>query len=145
MEKRETMTKYKGKVKIINEATNEVFEYDNIVVIGFYTLVSQLMTEDSQPLGIDYLGIGTGSSAEDIDDTALASEHGSRLQAISRTYNGSEMTFTFQITGSDALFTWRELGLFNASTSGIMTNRTVINFTHSAGQPVTIIWIIDKA
>jgi len=49
------------------------------------------------------------------------------------------------VGGSEAIFTWREIGLFNAATGGTMSNRVNVNYTHVAGDVVTITWNINKS
>jgi len=137
----EKVRRYKGSVIIKNLTTGEIKVVENIVTSGFYNIVASAMAGGSIDL-ISHIAIGDDSTIAQVTDTALYNEL-YRKDIITKSYSGNKIIITAIIAGGDANFVWREIGLFNAASSGSMTNRLVINYTHSAGDVVSITWNIQ--
>lgn len=133
--------KYKGYVIITDKKGKHRF--DNVVTQGFYQLIANLATGISSDI-IDYFGFGTGTTIASNVDTELVSESGDRLQVTFKDSVGGIMHFQVTVNGGQLIYTWREIGLFTASTGGVMTNRVNVNYVHSLGESITLDYYIQK-
>lgn len=74
-----------------------------------------------------YIGVGNSATAFATSQTDL--QGGSKLRkAMNATYpqrSGNVLTFQATFIETDAVFTWAEWGIFNASSSGTMLSRVV--------------------
>ena len=139
---RDTLQKYKGKIIITNHTTGVVKKFDNLVMDKFYELVSDFMAGTS-PNKLSHIALGTDDTLPTVSDTSLGSE--SFRKGITTTSTpGSQIHLQTEVTGGEAIFTWKEIGVFNNNSGGDMTNRAVIDFTHNSGDAVTIDYFIDK-
>lgn len=140
---KEKTEKFKGFVEIYNNTTKELMSINNIVCDGFYTLLADRMINDSVS-AISYFAIGDSTTPVSTTDTAINNET-FRKAVTNKSSPGSTITIATEIYGNEALGTWKEIGLLNASTSGTLTNHTNIDYTHTAGDILTITWNIEKA
>lgn len=136
--------KLKGKVTIYNKTTGKIdLIKDNIIVNpGLYLLSDRLGANSVDPLS--YLAIGDDNTTEAVTDSALYSEV---YREAFTTISSPNQVFKAETTidGSEAIFTWREMALFNASSSGVMFNRVTLNYTHVSGDSLNVIWEITFA
>lgn len=140
---KEKMKQYKGKVVIRNNTTGQVFTFTNIVCNTFYDMVADFFIGTS-PDKLSHLAIGTGLTPVAVTDTAMETEV-IRLPFTTTATSSDQMHIEVEVDGATALFNWKELGLFNAASSGDMTNHVNIDYTHNAGEIATINWYIEKA
>jgi uncharacterized 2Fe-2S/4Fe-4S cluster protein (DUF4445 family) len=133
--------KYKGWVIITNKNTNESVRYENIVTNKFYEMVADFMA-GSSPDKMSHIAIGIGTTAVAVTQTALVNE--SFRKAITTTATpDSQIHLQTEITGAEALFVWKEIGIFNAASAGDMTNRVLVDYTHNAGEAIVIDYYIE--
>lgn len=136
--------KLKGKVTIYNKTTDKIdLIKDNIIVNpGLYLLSDRLGANTIDPLS--HLAIGDDNTAEAATDSALYSEV---YREAFTTISSPNAVFRAETTidGSEAIFTWQEMALFNASSSGVMFNRVTLNYTHVSGDSLNVIWEITFA
>ena len=133
--------KYKGYVIITDK--NGSKRFDNVVTNGFYQLVADILAGNTTDT-LSFFGFGTGTNTAAITNTALQTESGDRKAINFISTTGGVIQLQSTINGNELLYTWRELGIFTASTSGVMTNRVNINYVHNAGEAVTIDYYIQK-
>lgn len=120
-------------------------EKSNIVTdVGFQILSDILASATSD--GLNYLAVGTSSTAAAAGDTTLGAEVW-RGSVVSKARSGNNLVITgFLDTGSANGSTIAEAGLFTASSSGRMFNRSVLSpsfakdATKTATIQVTITW-----
>ena len=131
----------KGKVQIIDTKTREVlYEKDNLVVnTGIYFTIDRLASDSISP--ISHIAIGTDTTTAIASDTVLGSES-VRYEIDTISTPSNILHIEQAITTSEALFNWKELGLFNASSAGVMISRVNVDYDHSSGGNKTIVWEI---
>ena len=136
--------KLKGKVMIYDRDTGMiVFVKDNIIVnTGLYLLADRLGNNSVNFL--THLAIGDSSVAEGATDTALYSEI---FRKAFSSVSNPDAVFRAEtsVDGTEAVFTWGEMALFNAGSSGVMFNRVALNYVHNAGENLNVIWEITFA
>ena len=138
----EKIIRFKGTVIITNKTTNERRIFKNVICNKFYDMIADFFVGTS-PNKLSHLGIGTGTTPALPTDTTLQTEV-SRVAITTTATSGSQIHMQTEIDGGTALFNWKELGIFNASSGGDMTNRVNIDYTHNAGDLVTVDWYLDK-
>ena len=144
--------KFKGWLEIVVKDKDgnikEEREIKNVVVkIGRAEIMALMSGLDDKPF--KYIAIGTGTTAETEDDTALESEV-VRIEADS--IERQTINFTNDTIVWTALFTAAhinqkvpvtEAGIFNDASGGVMLSRTtfdVVNVDFPAGDTITIVW-----
>lgn len=91
-------------------------------------LVDNLQTETSAFGDFKYHEVGTGNTAEANTQTALAVSSGIARKAGTQTEGASANIYrTVATITADATENWVEHGVFNASTGGIMMDRSVFS------------------
>lgn len=143
MIKNDKMKTWKGKIVLTNHSTGEKKIFHNIVTNKFYELVADFMA-GTPPNKMSHTALGDGTATALITDTTLSNELFRKAITSSSTIS-DQMHLQTTITGTEAIFTWKELGVFNAASVGDMTNRANIDYTHNAGEFVTIDYYIEKA
>lgn len=91
--------------------------------------------------GPTHMGIGTGYTAAAAGDTALESQ--SARVALAATTPGTKMVqWTATFPAGTATGTLREIGLFNASSGGTMSNRAVFStpLVKTAAMSIDVVW-----
>jgi hypothetical protein len=117
--------KVKGKLEIFEENI-KVLEKDNLIVnVGSAFISSRL--KDNTDNFLDYIAVGTDDTSVTLLDTTLGNEI-ERKQANSKTSTTSQFVIQSSFSISEALGNWKEAGIFNESTGGIMFDRVVFNY-----------------
>ena len=118
--------KVKGKIEILDDNGKLLYEKDNLVVnAGLSWLCDRMKNDDVTYL--DYIAVGTGSTAAAAADIALVTET-IRKQSTNKTAGVGTFVIETLISGSEAQGTWREAGIFTALSGGTMFDRVIINF-----------------
>jgi len=138
----EKIKRFKGKVIITNNTTGKTFVFNNVVCDKFYEMIPDFFIGAS-PNKLSHLAIGTGTNPALSTDTTLQTEV-SRVAFTTTATSGSQLHMQTEIDGGTAIFTWKELGLFNAAVAGDMTNRVNVDYVHNAGDLVTVDWYLEK-
>ena len=120
--------KIKGKIEIFEE-DKKVYEKENLVVDTGTALICDRLKDNTVDF-LDYIAVGTDSTAVNAGDVQLYAEL-DRKQATDKDAGTNTFIIETIFNPGEAIGTWREAGIFNASSSGIMFNRTVINYTKS--------------
>ncbi len=119
----------------------------NLVVdTGFIGIIKQIMGDVSggpQPAKFNYVGIGTGNTAEAAGDTALDAEIGTRVvdtnPSFPLTGKGEIEVFFEPGNGTGDI---KETGLFNASSVGtLLARKTFTTISKLAADSLTVKWI----
>lgn len=130
------------KIKLIGKYTLKCYRADgklkwrktvhNSVMNVGKAEVANLMGNVSSPVAFTYLAVGTSSTAVAISQTALGGEItdsglARHAATVSRTTTTStndtlSLTYTWSVSGTKAI---EEVGVFNASSSGIMLSRAL--------------------
>ena len=74
------------------------------------------------------LAVGTGTTAAAAGNTALVTESSRQLVDAAPTISGNAVTFVATFGTGAANVNWREVGVTNASSSGVFLNRLVQDF-----------------
>lgn len=128
-----------GKIK-------EERDIDNLIVTaGKNTAIQQLLGAASggaQPAKFNYVGIGTGTTAEASGDTELPTEIGTRQQDTSPDFPSTgrgDIIVSFGVGNGTGAIT--EAGLFNASTGGnMLARKTFAVINKGASDVLQITW-----
>lgn len=126
----------------------EIIEDHNMIMNGgFDLLISSLINSSDRPNPLGYIAIGTGDTATNATQTALANEY-DRLQGTWLWVPGSK-SFTIQAAWAKGavLGTIKEGAVFNAASGGTMFDRIVFStpFTGSSDIQYTQQFVFEIA
>lgn len=121
---------------------DERFIKNTIVTVGKNYLAAWLAAASQAGKFMEYIGVGTGTTAANAADTALESALGSRAAGtISSSTNSWSNSATFAAGASTGAIT--EAGLFSASTLGTMFARQVFAVVNKgANDSLTLTWTV---
>ena len=121
-----------------------VQETNNLVVTAGKEWVAARMKDTSTVM--THMGVGTGTTAAVIANTALETQHGDGRQTLTTsggTVAGAVITFHRTFAAGNQTGAITEAGIFTASTSGTMLARTVFGVVNkSALDTMTISWAV---
>jgi hypothetical protein len=92
---------------------------------------------------MSYIAVGDDDTASTASDTALGSELTRVSASFTDTSNQTKATALFSAgvgTGN-----WKEAGLFNASSGGIMYNRVIFDYVKGAGVNTYVVFTITRS
>lgn len=123
-------------------------EYHNIITTaGKNAAIKQILgdvNDGSQPSKFNFIGIGTGTTAETLPDTELQTEAGTRVQDISPDFPSAgrgDLSVTFVAGNATGAIT--EAGLLNSSAGGTMLARkTFAAINKASGDNLQVTWQI---
>lgn len=105
---------------------------DNIITNAGLAEIANCIGSVSTPAAFIYVACGTGTTAAAASQTALVAEitdtglarHTATATRITTTVTNDtlQLTYTFTVTGSKTI---EEVGVFNASSSGVMLSRAL--------------------
>ena len=129
-----------GKIK-------RVAEYDNLITtVGRQLLADNLTNSvpDNTPR-INYVGLGSGTTAPANADTTLETE-AYRNAIASETNSANIAYFTGFFDATETIGTYKEAGLFadgtGAADSGVLFSHVAIDITKSATETLTVDWTV---
>ncbi|MEM1524578.1 MAG: hypothetical protein QW618_00405, partial [Nitrososphaerales archaeon] len=131
MEKLSDNLKLSGKVRVIvrDAKTNGVIEQQEIknliVNVGKYQICDLMIGANTN--SFTHCGVGSSNQAPSLSDTDLISPIGSRKQYSDRFRTNNIATFSFFFASNDNNGIWRECGLFNAQSGGVMLARALFS------------------
>jgi len=117
--------------------------YKNLVVTVGKNFIASRM-KDATATAMTHMGIGSGTTAADVGQTALVTQISNRIALASTTVTNHQVAYaaTFGAGVSSGAIT--EAGIFNASTAGTMLSRTVFNVVNKgASDTLNINWTIS--
>ena len=125
---------FKGELFDENMNLKSVTYKHNTIVNSGYDFICAAMGSSSRPSAMEYIAVGSGSTANAMTMTALVTQ----LARVKGTYSHTAGTKFFTLkasfgpgTGTGAI---KELGVFNALSGGTMLDRIVIGtVTKEAG------------
>lgn len=123
-----------------------VVEQANVVTNGGRNRFAALIAQDSTAFP-SYIGIGTGSTAADVTDTALGAEV-DRNAIATATSSAGVITYKAFFSKTEANgSTIAEVGLFDQAAGGTMLCRSVLSSTvaKTTSIALTITWTITLA
>ncbi|MEM2211549.1 MAG: hypothetical protein QW372_01755 [Nitrososphaerales archaeon] len=149
MEKLSDNLKLSGKVRVIvrDAKTNGVIEQQEIknliVNVGKYQICDLMIGANTN--SFTHCGVGSSNQAPSLSDTDLISPIGSRKQYSDRFRTNNIATFSFFFASNDNNGIWRECGLFNAQSGGVMLARALFSseIVKDSSKTVTIEWDIQ--
>jgi len=140
----EDSIRLKTEITIYNKTKGRVeYRTENLITTLGKELYADRLINDSIT-AIDYFAVGDDSTTHDATSTALNNEV-FRKQLSTKSSPGNIAQYNVTVLGSEAVFVWREIGLFNDPTTGTMTNVANINYNHAAGDEVSIEWKVTLA
>lgn len=112
-----------------------------VVSAGKNLMISRLLgTTDGV---MTHMGVGTGTTAAVIANTALETALGSRVALTSATQSTNSVTYVGTFGAGVSTGALTEAGIFNALTSGTMLCRTVFPVVNkAAGDSIIITWVV---
>lgn len=135
-----------GKVELVHQPYGNVYKIPNTVVTQGKAIMAGLLAADVGGTGIDYLGIGVGSSTIAAGNTSLGSQivrnptTGTRTTTTT-TQDTAQFIGSFGISG-----TWvvNEAGLFNAASAGSLFSRTTFaGISVVSGDSINATWTVQ--
>lgn len=149
MKKLSDNIKLNGKVRVIvrDAKTNDIIgkqEIKNLIVnVGKYQICDLMIGANTN--SFTHCGVGSSNQAPQLSDTDLISPIGSRKQYSDRFRTNNIATFSFFFASNDNNGTWRECGLFNASSGGQMLARALFSseIVKDSSKTATIEWDIQ--
>ena len=133
----------KGKL-IISLNNKIVRETDNLVVTAGKEWVADRMSDASTVM--THMGIGTGTTAAVIGDTALETQHADGRETLTTsggTVAGAVITYACSYPSGAHTGPITEAGIFTAATSGTMLARTVFTVVNKGAlDSMTISWAV---
>ena len=121
-----------------------VQETNNLVVTAGKEWVAARMKDTSTVM--THMGVGTGTTAAVIANTALETQHGDGRQTLTTsggTVAGAVITFHRTFAAGNQTGAITEAGIFTASTSGTMLARTVFGVVNKGAlDTMTISWAV---
>jgi hypothetical protein len=102
----------------------------NLIVDAGLNFICDRMRDDETKMS--HMGLGSGTTAADADDTSLESQLGSREVLDSDHVSGSTITYTSSFEAGDATGGVTEAAIFNAASGGTMLCRTVFAVVNKA-------------
>ena len=135
--------KMNGTITIFNNRKNAVDAiFHNMTTDIFFEALANFFT-GSGGEGIRYFGIS--DTLGTIASTRTSLNHETLRKVInSKTTNGADMIFTISISETDAVGNWKEIALFEDSTTGDMYTIASIDYTHVSGEALTITYKLGK-
>lgn len=95
----------------------------NLITNSGYNYLCDSFANSTRPAAMEYIAVGTGSTAPALTDTTLATEL-RRLKALyTHTYNNKFLTLSATFGAGVATGALTEAGIFNAASGGIMFDR----------------------
>jgi hypothetical protein len=108
-----------------------------------FIAASMIKTTSDTPAAMTHMGIGSGTTAAAVGDTALESALGSRVSLSSATNADAVTTYVATFAAGTGTGAVTEAGIFNASTSGTMLCRSVFSVVNKgADDSMSITWAI---
>lgn len=124
---------------------------DNITTTAFHTVIANNMTSNSptNTMLVDYIAVGTGTTAPAIGNTTLETETARKLQTSRTNSAGVAAVATAFSAGDVPTSTLKEVGLFAGGTAtadtGVLVSRAAIDLAVTATDAVFIDWRITIA
>jgi hypothetical protein len=108
-----------------------------------FIAASMIKTTSDTPAAMTHMGIGSGTTAAAVGDTALESALGSRVSLSSATNADAVTTYVATFAAGTGTGAVTEAGIFNASTSGTMLCRSVFSVVNKGSDDsMSITWAI---
>lgn len=140
----EDKIKTKGSITITNLTRDvEPITFTNLVTNSGLSLYSDRLVDDNVNF-ISHIAIGDSAISHTVSSIALNNEIFRKL-VDSVSSPGVEAVFNFIINGDEAVGSWEELGLFNAATSGTLSNVVNQTYEHVSGDILSLKWTITHS
>jgi hypothetical protein len=111
----------------LDREPDEVIEFEGNLMMNaginqmLDLLIGTVVTDFDDPDG--HLGVGSGSAAVAASQTDLQGASTARVAVASPTRSSQTLTFVATFGSAVANFAWEEVGIFNASSGGVMLTR----------------------
>lgn len=136
--------KLKGELRLkftSPDGTIREYKFPNLVVTAGKGLVASRLVGNT-PAAIGWMGIGSGTTAPAVGQTALTTQL-ARVANTSSTATGAVATFVANFPAGTGTGTVAEAGLFNAASAGTMLSRTTFTaIPKGAGDQLEITWTV---
>lgn len=120
---------------LIEGSDGSRYEWDNVVVQGFFTAVISRLNGGIDALNVTHIATGTGTNTAAKSDTALQAEY-FRKALSSKSTTSSTFVAKLSLAPSESVTTIRELGVFINATdtpgSGVLLSRCNVNIVKNA-------------
>jgi hypothetical protein len=138
--------KVTGTLKIVvkdeNGDVKDEREVNNLVVTTGRNYIASRMI-GTTPATMTHMGVGSGTTAPVLANSALESQLGSRVTLSSSTVSNNVVTYTATFAAGEGTGAVTEAGIFNAATSGVMLCRTTFDVVNKgANDTLAITWSV---
>jgi hypothetical protein len=139
----------KGRVRVVvRDLSGRVLqrvESSNLVVQAGRILIADWIIGRNYSSGLLYVGVGSSNQAPALTDSDLIQPIGSRKQATDRFRTQNVATISTFFGSQDNNGVWRETGLFDAQSGGVMFARAVFSpeIVKDQSKTVTVDWDIE--
>ena len=117
--------------------------YKNLVVTVGKNFIASRM-KDATATAMTHMGIGSGTTAADVGQTALVTQISNRIALASTTVTNHQVAYAATFGAGVSTGAITEAGIFNASTAGTMLSRTVFSVVNKgASDTLNINWTIS--
>ena len=120
-------------------------EFKNLVVTAGKTFIaSSMLKTTNSPAAMTHMGLGTGTTAAAVGDTALQTAiAGSRVTFSSATSSTNVVTYVASFPAGTGTGAVTEAGIFNATPAGTMLCRVVFAVVNKgANDTIAITWTV---
>ena len=129
------------KTNELGVVTEKVHVPNLVVTTGKQFIASRMAGTSSSVMS--HMGVGQGTTAAAIGDTALESALGANVALTSTTPSSNTVTYVATFGAGVSTGAITEAGIFNALSSGTMLCRTTFPVvTKEAGDSITISWVV---
>ena len=133
--KKEDHTIVRGMVQMVlrrEDGSGLYVAHENLITTKGFDLVCDVLGKNAQPGDLTHIGIGTGTTAAAVAQTALVTQNARAVAAYAHV--AGTKVFTMVVTFAPATGTGAitEAGCFNAANSGTMFNRVVFAAVNKA-------------
>ena len=133
--------KLKGTVEITNNTTNETVKFENLIVeVGWQQIF--YLIGGSNTNSVTQFNVGTGTNTVSSSDTELQNENGEKLDITSYSVTSNKIEFNTTVLGSQKIFVWKEMGLFDSV--GTLMARVNVDYNHSEGEQLNVKWTWER-
>ena len=137
--------KLKGKITIIehrDEGDVTVYKGTNLITNdGLQWFIDRAVSDS--PNVISHVAIGDDTTTPDVTDTALNNEVFRKAISSLVSANNIMKTELF-VSATEALFTWKEIGMLNAVSAGVLVNHLLLDYIHTAVDVTVILEITSN-
>lgn len=115
------------------------FVKHNLITNAGYNFLADCFGATSRPSPMNYIAVGTGTTAPALTQTALVKQLSRKSATYNHTANTTSLTLSTTFYAGEATGALTEAGIFNASSGGIMFDRITFPVINKQDLDIVII------